>query len=80
MKKVTKYQTDDGQTFNSEFDAKSHEWFLTFRGLIQRNTKGTVNFNVADAANAMKLDPELFRDELNKYIDFKRRNAKVKQT
>ena len=79
MKKVTKYETDDGQTFNSELDAKSHEWFLKFKGLMQRNTKGSVNFNAADAANALKMNPELFRDELNKFIDFRRRTSIAKQ-
>lgn len=43
IKQVTKYQTGDGQVFDTEKDAEGHEFELTFANWYDKNSFCTSN-------------------------------------
>jgi len=63
---VVKYRTQDGQEFNSEFDAREHELFLRLRGAIQRilpRTGGETRVSHSEIARALLDHADSFGKE-----------------
>lgn len=75
MKKITQYQTTDGQTFTNKQEAKLHDAGLEFDLTIKLEQEPT--FTAAPDClrmlAVMKNDPEFFIDALQIYAKVKNR-------